>query len=610
MKYKEYFFKKSKSFINKFALYFFCCNMALIFTISALFYRNTTQIIMDSSYNYTYTIMEQARSYFDSYMSSHKAILNSIAESDVLKSASQCYENGEISNTLKYEARIVDTIKSSIDNHSDLNDVVIVMENGLLINRESGWGINLSYPFLETDWYKNALEYDRSLPTNIFYMQTDFYTEYSSNQGIPSIVISQPVYNYMQQKIGVVFYYITLEEFWNNLLNGYHSQYGDLFLINQENMIIAHNKRGDEGTEFPQIKDAVLIEDTAPPLKQNPSDPILLLLPSKTSACNVLCSINIDINKETSSLLKNIALIVILSVLMNMIITIYISKNLNRPINRLVTDIKQLTSVPHNLLNGDYQYSELIFIADNFNVLLEDISQLNEQQTKMQLTLQKAKNRILISKINPHFLFNSLQLIQTENLYGSREKTNRIILSLSNQLRYNIYDDNDDIVPLSCELERVIEYLHLCSEIYEDNLDVKIDIPDSLLSCNVPKFALHALVENSIKHGFRGTPENGFIHIIGKDLGNRLQILVQDNGIGISKESIKKIQNGLKDGTHTGIGLLNLAKQMESIYGNDSDIIISSENGITCVTIQIPCHGANDEKERKTPNETRSTDRN
>ena len=63
--------------------------MALIFAISALFYKSTIRIIMDSSYQYTYTIMEQARYYFDTYMASHKAILNSIAESDILVSAYQ-----------------------------------------------------------------------------------------------------------------------------------------------------------------------------------------------------------------------------------------------------------------------------------------------------------------------------------------------------------------------------------------------------------------------------------------------------------------------------------------------------------------------------------------
>lgn len=578
---------KKKSFINKFALCFFCCNMALIFAISGLFYKYTVQILMDSSYKYTYTIMEQARYYFDTYMTSHRAILNSIAESDILKSASQCFENGEISNRLQYESRIVDTIKSSISNNPEIHDIVIVMENGFLTNRESGWGINHNYPFSEAKWYKNALKYDRNLPINIFYTQTDFYTDYYSNQGVSSIVISQPVYNYMQHKIGAVFYYISLHEFWNSVLNGYHSQYGDLFLIDQKNRIIAHNKKGDEGTKFPHIEDAVLIDDTAQPAKQNSAHPILLLLPSETLACNILCSINIDINKETSSLLKCIAIIVILFILMNVFITAYISKNLNKPIDRLVTDIKHLPFISVHLLNGDYQYSELIFIADAFNTLLEDISQLNAKQTQMQLTLQKAKNKLLISKINPHFLFNSLQLIQTENLYGSRDKTDRFILSLSRQLRYNIYDDTGDIVPLSCELERVVEYLQLCSEIYEDNLEVKIDIPDSLLPCNIPKFALHALVENSIKHGFHGTPENGFIHINGTDFGHVFTISVQDNGCGISEQSIKNIYAGLKNGTHLGIGLLNLTKQLESIYGDNYKIFISSQNGITSVTIQI-----------------------
>lgn len=567
--------------------------MILIFGASAIFYRSTVQIILDSSYQYTYTIMEQARYNFDTYMSSHRAILKSIAENDALISASQCYERGDIDNTIKYETRVVDNIKSSRENYPDIRDIVIVMDNGLLMNRESGWAMNMQYPYLETEWYQNAITYDRNSPTNIFYMKTDFYQPYSSNQGEAVVVISQPVYNYLQQKIGAVFYLISLDGFWTSVLNGYHSQYGDLVLTNQESKIIAHSKRGDEGQDFPHIEDAILIEDKTEPEKGNPAEPILLLLPSNTSACNVLCSINIDINKETSLLMQCIVIIVILFVAMNLFITLYISRNLNKPIHSLVTDMKELAAADKELLQGNYRYSELIFIADNFNVLLKDIKELNARQTQMQITLQKAKNQILISKINPHFLFNSLQLIQTENLYGSKEKTNSIILSLSNQLRYNIYDDSDDIVPLSRELERVSEYLHLCSEIFENNLEVKIDIPDSLMTCSVPKFLLHILAENSIKHGFHGTPENGFIHIWGKDLGDMMELSVADNGAGISQERLKEIREGLKNGTHPGIGLLNLVKQLDYFYGDNYSIDICSNIGTNCVNVGLTC--TNDE---------------
>ena len=584
---RQYFSSKSKSFIYKFAFCFFFCNMLLIFAASAIFYKNTIKIILDSSYQYTYTIMEQARYNFDTYMASHRAILNSIAESDMLISAYQCYEREEIDNIFKYENRIVDIIKESRENHPDIHDIVVIMDNGLLINRESGWGMNMQYPFLETKWYQNALKYERSSPPNIFYMKTDFYQPYSSNQGQPVIVVSQPVYNYMQQKIGAVFYFISLDSLWTSVLNGYHSQYGDLVLTNEKNQIIAHSKRGDEGNDFPGIENAILIDDNTESEKENPAKPILLLLPSKTTSCNVLCSINVDIQDETSLLLRCIFLIVILFILINLVITLYISRNVNRPIRELVTDMKELTQADQNLLHGNYRYTELIFIADNFNILLKDIKELNAQQTEMQLTLQKAKNRVLISKINPHFLFNSLQLIQTENLYGSREKTNRIILSLSNQLRYNIYDDSGDIVPLSCELERVKEYLELCCDIFENNLGVKTEIPDSLLACYIPKFTLHTLAENSIKHGFHGTPEDGYIHIYGKDFGDMAELTVED-GTGMSEERLMQIRNGLKNGTHAGIGLLNIVKQLEFSFGSNYKFDIFSDTTVTRVTIQFP----------------------
>lgn len=581
----------SQSFIYKFAFFFLLGNMILICIASMLFYKNTVGIIMDSSYKYTYAIMEQAKSNFDTYISSHIAILKSIAEDDHLVSLYQCYNKGEIDNIYKYENLITNSIKDARDNHPDIMDILVVMDNGIRINRESGWGLNTDYDFSQTTWYKNALTYEKDSPVNIFYMNTDFYQNYYSNQYQDVVTISLPVYNYLQEKIGVVFYMLYLDQFWTNVLNGYHSQYGDLVLTNRENYIIAHSKQGSEGEYFPETDQAVPADQTDIVKELTPDKPILLLLSSRESACNIICSLEIDIGRETSQLLKSIIIVVILFVFLNAVVILYISGNFNKPIQALVHDLKSSSAANHNYLNGDYRYLELTFIAQNFNDLLKKIYRLNKEQTEMQISLQKAKNDILISKINPHFLFNSLQLIQTENYYGTKEKTNEIILSLSNQLRYNIYDDSNGFVSLSRELERVKEYLNLCTDIYEGELQTHIDVDPQLLPFSVPKFTLHVLAENSIKHGFGGTPENGVIKITGTRIQDKMLLSVQDNGAGIPPEKLKTLQRALKAGAHTGIGLQNLVKQFDLIFKDQYTVTISSdtETHVTCVIIEIPC---------------------
>lgn len=581
--------EKSRSFLYKFAVYFLLCNMILILFASTLYYKNAEHIILNSSYKYTYTIMKQAQNNFDTYIATHTTILNSIAESDWLLSAYQSQQRGEIDNTSAYTTRMSDYIKDFRSNYPDIMDVLIVTDNGLIINRESGWGINRNYPFFDSSWYQKTLTTDKNSPAQIFYMVTDFYTQYSSHQHQPVVVLSRPVYNYLQQKTGAVFYMIYLDSFWTSVLNGYHSQYGDLTITNQAHQIISHSKRGEEGTFFDNMDSAILIEDETGMKRPDTKEPFLLLMPSETSACNIVCSMNVDIEQETTELLRSIILVVLLFIVLNLIVIIYISNNFNQPIQQLVEDLKSSSTAEQKHLNGDYRFLELTFIADNFNDLLQNVLDLNEKHTEMAIALQKAKNDVLISKINPHFLFNSLQLIQTENFYGSKEKTNEIILSLSNQLRYNIYDDSNNMVPLSRELERVQEYLQLCSAIYADQLQVYVHIQPTLLEYKIPKFTLHMLAENSIKHGFGGTPENGVIRITGISLEREMVLSVTDNGIGIPREKLQTLIENLKNGTHTGIGLQNLTKQLEYFFGSDYSLQIQSASGETTVTLRIPC---------------------
>lgn len=581
--------EKSRSFLYKFAVYFLLCNMILILFASTLYYKNAERIIFNSSYQYTYTIMKQAQQNFDTYIDTHITILDSIAENDWLLSAYLSQQRGEIDNTSLYISRVSNYIKDFRNTHPDIIDVLVVTDNDLIINRDAAWGVNWNYPFFEAPWYQEALAVGKNSPPYIFYMVTDFYYTYSSQQTQPVVVLARPVYNYLQQKIGAVFYMIYLDSFWTSVLNGYHSQYGDLIITNQAQQIIAHSRRGDEGNTFANIDSAISVENEAGIKKPNMEDPFLLLLPSQNTACNIVCSMNVNIDQETTQLLRSMILVILLFIVLNLIILIYLSNNFNQPVQHLVEDLKSSSTAEQKKLSGNYRFLELTFIADNFNELLQNIFELNEKQTEMAIALQKAKNDVLISKINPHFLFNSLQLIQTENLYGSKEKTNEIILSLSNQLRYNIYDDSNNLVPLSRELERVQDYLQLCSAIYEDQLQIFIDIQPALLEYRIPKFTLHMLAENSIKHGFGGTPENGIIRITGISQENEMILTVTDNGIGIPAEKLQILTESLKNGTHTGIGLQNLTKQLEYFFGSSCSVQILSSDGETAVTLRIPC---------------------
>lgn len=577
-----------KSFIFMFACLFFICNILLVSIFSYTYYQSTVSVILQSVYRYTYAIMNQTRYGFDQYMSYHRNSLLALAANDNIISAYQCYGNNNIPSLAMYENRLAETIKNILNFHPEILDIAIITNNGFMTNKETRNNISMSSNLSSAPWYETALNYDRNGTINIFKTNLDFYKQHAHNYNAPVIAITQPLFDYLQNKIGIVVCFIDADILTKSAFNKDFTEYGDLSFVDSEGEYLIKTKGAldtDDQMQLDvcfQLEENTYIEDI---YDQKPSS---LLMHSDLFDCSILYNMNIDISRESSRLILNIILILLLSIFINLILTCYLYRKFNTPMNILISDIQHIKAPDYLQLNNNYAFRELNIIASTFNTLMKNIHILNHAKIDMELSLQKAKNSMLLSKINPHFLFNALQLIQTENMYGSKEKTNSFILSLSNQLRYNIYEDHDN-VPLKKELNRTIEYLQLTKSIYENRFDYQITISEDLYDYYIPKFSLHILVENSIKHGFECTPSQNFIHIDGLLEDNYIKLSVQDNGKGIDEKRMIEITQGLKTGTIEGIGLKSLAKQLEFIYGDNHKIEIQSDSHGTRVTLSIPC---------------------
>ena len=532
--------------------------------------------------------MNQTRYGFNQYMSYHKDSVLSLASNDNIISAYQCYENNNIPSLTMYENRLAETIKSTLNFHPEILDIAIITNNGFLTNKDTRGSISMTSNLSSAPWYQNALSYDRNGAIHIFKTNLDFYKHYVPNYNIPVIAISQPIFDYLQNRIGIVVCFIEADILTQSAFSEDFTEYGDLHFVDSKGQYLIGTQESNETNDKMQLNIDLQLEDDTNIEDIYDKKPSTLLMHSDIFDCSILCNINIDISQESSRLIMSIALILLLSIFINLILTYYLYIKFNTPMNILISDIQHIKAPDYLQLNSNYAFRELTIIASNFNSLMNNIHTLNNAKMDMELSLQKAKNSMLLSKINPHFLFNALQLIQTESMYGSKEKTNSIILSLSNQLRYNIYEDNDNVT-LKKELDRTVEYLQLTKNIYENRFDYQINIPEILYDYYIPKFSLHILVENSIKHGFECTPSQNFINIDGLLKDDHLKLSVYDNGKGLDKERINEITQGLKTGTIEGIGLKSLTQQLEFIYGNNYSIEIQSDSLGTKVTLSIPC---------------------
>src|SRR5215467_2157424 len=198
-----------------------------------------------------------------------------------------------------------------------------------------------------------------------------------------------------------------------------------------------------------------------------------------------------------------------------------------------------------------------------------------------QQLLLKARMDALSSQINPHFLFNTLNTVSALIRFDP-DAARGVVLKLSNILR-RILRKHERFVPLKEELSFIDDYLDIeVARFGEDNLDIVKEIDGNTLESFVPSMLLQPLVENCLKHGLAPRLEGGKIQLRTVVRDGRLQIEIEDNGIGISEEKMPHVYV-------EGIGLSNVRERLRVLYGTDFQLDITSKPGEgTLIRIDIP----------------------
>ena len=214
---------------------------------------------------------------------------------------------------------------------------------------------------------------------------------------------------------------------------------------------------------------------------------------------------------------------------------------------------------------------------------------LNEQKFQA-LSLELSA---LQYQINPHFLSNTLQMIDFEVLKIARQNTaaNEMIQDLSQFLQYSLRSPNEDVT-VEQEIEATSHYTALMALRYCNQVEVHWNVEPQACSCQIPKLILQPVIENCITHGITGSSGHLDIFITISAAGGNLLIQVKDNGSGVTGEKLAKLRESLSDFEsfqEKHIGLQNLCRRMQLRFTADQcHISLDSNPGEGfCVTLFI-----------------------
>jgi two-component system sensor histidine kinase YesM len=229
-------------------------------------------------------------------------------------------------------------------------------------------------------------------------------------------------------------------------------------------------------------------------------------------------------------------------------------------------------------------------LADGFNRMLDEIDILMEQVKREEQQMTQMQLNALQSQIQPHFLYNTLECIHWQAAADGNREISTMVKALAQYYRICL-SSGKDIITLGTELDHIRNYLIIQNMRYDNIINLKINIDKAYYNVEIPKLTLQPLVENSIYHGIRVEEgRKGIVEISARDEDEDIVILLADNGQGMGKEEIERINHTIREFDRTmGYGINNVNKRLELLFGSAYGLRFSpSEAGGLLVEIRLP----------------------
>lgn len=268
----------------------------------------------------------------------------------------------------------------------------------------------------------------------------------------------------------------------------------------------------------------------------------------------------------------------------------YFVNSINKRLSKVISGMHSVQSgnLEHYIENDSND--ELGELIDSYNYMVGKMSILIEDQYKLGKSVKNAELKALQSQINPHFLYNTLDMIN----WMSYKKMNKEISVAVNTLAkfYKLsLNKGKDLVSIKDELQHSNLYVNIQNMRYNDRISLRINVDEEVSTYLIPKITLQPILENAINHGILGKGEgNGIISILGYSTNSDIVLIIADDGIGIKEDKLHLLlSNNLSSAKGSGYGLKNINKRIKLLYGENYGLSFQSNYGHgTKVTIKIP----------------------
>ncbi len=273
-------------------------------------------------------------------------------------------------------------------------------------------------------------------------------------------------------------------------------------------------------------------------------------------------------------------LIYLFCIISAFLIAIKLSHSITNRISSVIRQMSKVRSGPPTPLPDSVYHDEIGGLIDTYNYMTRTMNQLIAEQIKAAEDLRHAEFHTLQAQINPHFLYNTMDMINWLAKQGRTDEVSEAIVDLSRFYKLTL-SRKETLSTIADELEHANIYVRLQNMRYHQVIDLVNDMPDYMMDCTIPKLTFQPVVENAILHGLlEKVPKGGTIVITGWLEEHGAVILISDDGVGIPEDKLSGLLSGKGTSrTGTNIAVFNTHRRLQILYGPEYGLTYKSIPG-------------------------------
>ncbi len=545
----------------KLMLIYLCIGFLPFFILGVVFYIHVRNLIIEEEYMSSLNYVTQATQSLDNNIKIYNSLSDYLSFNQVI-SNTLTYQYEDTYDLYQQITKVIDPSINSIKYfHNDVKRITIYTDNHDIKHDTIIAPIDT---IKDQEWYEKA-----SLSSQIqWYVDKDNQIAYSVRK--MAMLDRQGVE-------GILYIEIDYQDIFQSYSLGEFSDY-DLFVL-QNNQTLLYEEHRHEKEKSMTLEELSQLEKT-----ENKN--FIQYTSEETGWSICFYRLSMTHTKRLTLLTIIIVIAIVLSMILTCIALVSTSRLIVGRIEQLMNHMKRVEKGELEVnLQNEYK-DEIGSLIEGFQKMVMRIRRLIQEVYIEKLIQKEYEMRALQQQINPHFLYNTLSMINFKALEVGENDISKITLALSSFYRTSL-NKGKNTCTIKDEINNMKAYMDIQLMMHDYLFDFECEVDENILSCETLNLILQPIVENSIKHGIDllDGSRRGLIKVYASLNDGVVYIMIEDNGVGMDQETMALMlsQNS------KGYGMKNVHERIQLYYGQEYGLHIESViNQGTIITVKIP----------------------